>query len=54
MPTLKLVWPVYVLFPAVVVPSFAVVLIENRHGPPGPLTQFPPGAPTVTSGPKLL
>jgi hypothetical protein len=40
--------------PGVCVPAFAVVSSENRHGPPFTFTQLPPGAPIVTSGPRLL
>lgn len=42
------------LLPGFVAPSFDVVSMENRHGPPWMFTQLPPGAPTTISGPRLL
>ena len=53
-PRLVLVWFVKMWLAGTVVPLFEVVSSENRQGPPLMLTQLPPGAATVTSGPRLL
>src|SRR6185436_13324976 len=53
-PRLLLVWSVKLLAPGLVVPLLEVVSSENRQGPPLMFTQLPPGAASVTSGPRLL